>query len=368
MTSPKPPHDWPQLALVALVMAGLIALAWGAGRDGSFGITAVPEQGSTSSAPALASEASESSESSESSEPAGTLPSTTTPPSEPPASEPPDSEPPDSEPPASEAPDPRPVALPGGGQRVFHDDNMLVAYYGTAGTGSLGVLGEDPPWRMHQRLQRAGRAFARPGRKVQEVYELIVTVADRAPGQGRDYNHDIARADVQRYINAAHAHRALLVLDLQTGRTDFLTVAKRWAWALRDPWVGLALDPEWRLRSGVPGQRVGSVRAAEVNRTSAWLSALVKTRHLPEKVFMLHQFRTDMIPDVRKVVRRPGLAMVQHVDGFGTPGQKLGTYHAVARPTQFTMGFKLFYDEDVHRMSADRVARIAPRVRFVSFQ
>ena len=60
--------------------------------------------------------------------------------------------------------------------------------------------------------------------------------------------------------------------------------------------------------------------------------------------------------------------MVQHVDGFGTPGQKLDTFHAVARPGQFLMGFKLFYDEDVHRMSPADVRRINPRVRFVSFQ
>jgi hypothetical protein len=32
------------------------------------------------------------------------------------------------------------------------------------------------------------------------------------------------------------------------------------------------------------------------------------------------------------------------------------------------MGFKLFYDEDIHRMSAAEVRRIEPRVRFVSFQ
>jgi hypothetical protein len=32
------------------------------------------------------------------------------------------------------------------------------------------------------------------------------------------------------------------------------------------------------------------------------------------------------------------------------------------------MGFKLFYDEDVHRMSPADVRRINPKVRFVSFQ
>jgi hypothetical protein len=60
--------------------------------------------------------------------------------------------------------------------------------------------------------------------------------------------------------------------------------------------------------------------------------------------------------------------MVQHVDGFGTPGQKRATYNAVARPRRFAMGFKLFYDEDVRRMGPAEVHRLRPDVRFVSFQ
>ena len=82
----------------------------------------------------------------------------------------------------------------------------------------------------------------------------------------------------------------------------------------------------------------------------------------------MHQFRSSMVPDIGRVRRREGLAMVQHVDGFGTPAQKLATYAAVARPRQFTMGFKLFYDEDRPRMTAPAVRRIRPAVRFVSFQ
>ena len=62
-----------------------------------------------------------------------------------------------------------------------------------------------------------------------------------------------------------------------------------------------------------------------------------------------------MITDPGAIRRHRGLAMVQHVDGFGTPGQKLGTFHAVVRPRQFHLGFKLFYDEDRHRMRPSRV-------------
>ena len=60
--------------------------------------------------------------------------------------------------------------------------------------------------------------------------------------------------------------------------------------------------------------------------------------------------------------------MVQHIDGFGTRREKRATYAAVAKPAQFTMGMKLFYDEDRDRMGAREVHAIRPRVRFVSYQ
>jgi hypothetical protein len=269
----------------------------------------------------------------------------------------------------SGAPTEPPPALPYGAHRIFGVNRVLVAYYGTADTGALGVLGETDPDTAYHRLRRAAKPFVRRGSPVQTVYELIATVADGHAGKDGSYSHDIPRAAVQRYIDAAHRNNTLLLLDLQAGRDDFPTVARRWAWALKDPWVGLALDPEWRMGPHqVPARVIGSVDAAEVNRTSAWLHDLVDRHHLPQKLFVLHQFRTTMIRHIEAIQPRAGLVMAQHVDGFGTPGQKLDTFHTVARPGRFLMGFKLFYHQDVHRMSAAAVRAIRPRVRFVSFQ
>ena len=268
-----------------------------------------------------------------------------------------------------ETPEADPAELPGGGTEVFAGNRFLVAYYGTGQTGSMGVLGESPPDTMDRRLRRAAAPFRGPGRPVQHVYELIVTIADAGPGPDGDYSHDVPREVVETYLRAAHRNDALLLLDIQPGRSTFPEVAKRWAWALRDPWVGLALDPEWRMGPRqVPGRTIGQVRAAEVNRTSAWLARLTREEGLPEKLFVLHQFRTDMVEDIGRVRERRGLAMVQHVDGFGTSHQKRATYHAVAKPRQFTMGFKLFYDEDVRRMRPREVHALQPLVSFVSFQ
>lgn len=259
--------------------------------------------------------------------------------------------------------------LPGGATSIFAGGRMLVAYYGTAGTGSLGVLGESSPDAIMPRLRAAAAPFRRAGRPAQPVYELIVTLVHSGAGPDGDYSADIARAQVRRYIRAAHRNGVLLLLDLQPGRSDFLKVARRWEWALKDPWVGLALDPEWRMGPHQrPGQVIGSVSAAEVNRVSAWLQQLTVSNGLPEKVFVLHQFRTSMIRHPELVRTRPDLAFVQHVDGYGPPRAKLATLRAVERPEQFRLGFKLFYRQDRPLMGAGRVLRIRPRISFVSFQ
>ena len=88
---------------------------------------------------------------------------------------------------------PRKPQLPGGGYRIFGDHRFLVAYYGTAQTGAMGVLGATDPDTMQRRLMRAARPFREPGEHIQPVYELIVTVADRSPGPDHDFSHDIPR-------------------------------------------------------------------------------------------------------------------------------------------------------------------------------
>jgi hypothetical protein len=333
MSSSPSDRSGPQLFLVLLALVGFVALVGGVAHlEPAHGIAPAP-----SSTPL----------------PTGSAPARPAPPSPTPGTGAPTA--------TSE--------LPGGGRRIFAGGRFLVAYYGTAGTGSLGVLGEAGPDRIMPRLRRAAAPFGRGGRTVQPVFELIVTVAHAGPTKAGTYSSGIRRAQVQRYLDAAHRYGVLLVLDLQPGRADFLSAAKTWEWALRDPWVGLALDPEWRMGPhGVPGRRIGSVSAGEVNRVSAWLDGLTAAEELPEKLFMLHEFRRDMVRHVARVRGRAHLALVQHVDGYGTRRQKLATFHHVVRPKRFVLGFKLFYDEDVHRMRPAQVLRIRPRISYVSFQ
>ncbi|MFG1926208.1 hypothetical protein [Cryptosporangium sp. NPDC048952] len=261
-----------------------------------------------------------------------------------------------------------PPELPLGGREIF-PRYRVVAYYGSIGGGTLGVLGEQPPEQMIPRLRAAAAPFATPDRPVQIAFELIVRIADRKPGRNGIYSHSIKPDVIRRYVEAAEKAKALVILDVQPGRLSFLDAIKPYRWALEHPNVGIALDPEWRVAwNQVPGKVIGRVSAAEVNAASAYVSELTRAEQLPEKLFLLHQFRQAMLPDVEKILPRPGLAMVQHVDGFGTRREKDATYAAVRRPDQFKLGYKLFYDEDVDVYQPAEVLTFPNPPDYISYQ
>ena len=52
---------------------------------------------------------------------------------------------------------------------------------------------------------------------------------------------------IDRYLRAARKAKALLVLDIQPGRAPFGPEIERLQRWLREPDVGLALDPEWHV-------------------------------------------------------------------------------------------------------------------------
>lgn len=118
----------------------------------------------------------------------------------------------------------------------------------------------------------------------------------------------------------------------------------------------------------MPAQTIGQVRADEVNTVSAYVAGIVEKHNLPQKLFLLHTFREDMLLHEGKIKQRPGLAMVEHVDGFGSQKLKRATWRRVREPSLFHMGFKLFYDEDINLMSPHEVLGLDPPPDYISYQ
>ena len=261
-----------------------------------------------------------------------------------------------------------PSGLPRGGRSIL-PEFRVVAYYGAPQSRELGALGIGSPRGAAQRLERQARSYGTKGRPVLPALELITVIANADPGDDGRYRSRQKDAVIRRYLRAARRAKALLLLDIQPGRSDFFTEATRLQKWLKEPDVGLALDPEWRVEAGqVPGQIIGHVEAREVNATSAWLAQLVARDKLPEKLFVIHQFTDDMV-DERAVKAREGLATVLNVDGFGNQAVKKAKYRDFTRQApDFYHGFKLFYEEDTDMMRPGEVMRLRPRPVLVVYE
>jgi hypothetical protein len=276
----------------------------------------------------------------------------------------------DAEPPApaSSVKEQKAAELPRGGRSVF-PEHRVVAYYGAPQSRELGALGIGSPRGAASRLAREARRYRRKDRAELPALELIAVIANAHPGDDGMYR---ARQDdkvIRRYLLAARRAKALLLLDIQPGRSDFFTETTRLRKWLKEPDVGLALDPEWRVTEGqVPGQVIGQVGSREVNATSAWLAQLVAKHDLPEKLFVIHQFTDDMV-DHTQLKQREGLDIVLNVDGFGGQEIKRAKYRRFAREARdFHHGFKLFYEEDTDLMSPRQVLRMRPRPSLIVYE
>jgi hypothetical protein len=262
-----------------------------------------------------------------------------------------------------------PPELPRGGRRIF-PRYRLVGFYGAPQDDALGALGIGSPEQMAARLRKAARPYRRGGRPVLPTFELIATVASGAAGKDNSYSYRQSAAVIDRYLKAARKQRALLLLDVQPGRTDFMTEVRRLRPWLEQPDVSLALDPEWRVGPGqIPGKVIGSVRAAEVNRVIRYTRAIVRQRKLPQKLLLIHQFTPDMIPDKQKLLRPRELAVTLNIDGFGDQPNKIAKYDELsATARRFHHGFKLFYEEDTNLMTPKQVLRLRPRPEIVVYE
>ena len=261
-----------------------------------------------------------------------------------------------------------PAELPRGGRSIL-PEHRVVAFYGAPQSRELGALGIGTPRGAARRLERQAREYRRKDRAELPALELITVIANAHAGDDGMYRSRQSDAVIRRYLRAARQTKALLLLDIQPGRSDFFTETTRLKKWLKEPDVGLALDPEWRVGEGeVPGQVIGHVSPREVNATSAWLAQLVADEDLPEKLFVIHQFTDDMV-DHTRLKQREGLAMVLNVDGFGGREVKRAKYRNFAREApEFHHGFKLFYEEDTDLMTARQVLRMRPRPELVVYE
>jgi len=252
--------------------------------------------------------------------------------------------------------------------------HRLVGYAGVTGAATLGRLGTGPLDQRVAEIERRAKPYA-ADREILPVVEVIATVVQAGPG--RDGRHRVRLTDAQiaTYHKAARKRRAVMLLNLQPGRSEFITEAKAFEKWLKQPDVGVALDPEWAMDPGQrPGGAYGHTTGAELDEVARYVATLVKRYDLPEKIMVYHQVARSVVRQESGLKDHKGVVVIKSVDGLGPPGSKINTYGVVNKTTPRFVhaGFKLFFTEDTadggRLMTPPEVLALEPRPEYVMYE
>lgn len=231
------------------------------------------------------------------------------------------------------------------------DGSQVVSIYGYPGIPGMGALGR---YSAAGAIAAANVEVARYDAlngdiDVVAALHPIVAVAQPTPMSDGSYLVRMPESVITAYVEAAREAGALVILDIQIGWSDPLEEVRRLEPFLREPFVHLALDPEFATKSlGVaPGQRIGNLPASDINAVQDYLASLVREHELPPKALVIHQFQEQMIRDPQLIQEFDEVDITVDMDGFGSAVLKTRHYELfsladyVERPA-----IKLFYNWD----------------------
>jgi hypothetical protein len=176
-------------------------------------------------------------------------------------------------------------------------------------------------------------------------------------------------------LHMAASIHAIVFLDLQVGHSTVQREVPMLEKYLKMPNVHLGIDPEFSMKDGsVPGKRIGTFDAEDINYVSGYLASLVKAYNLPPKIFIVHRFTKRMVTNYQNIKLYRETQIVMDMDGWGDPDLKKGSYKYFIsdEPVQFT-GFKLFYKNDVsvgpkRLLTKKEVLQLKPAPIYIQYQ
>ncbi|WP_396201121.1 hypothetical protein [Gemmatimonas sp.] len=251
----------------------------------------------------------------------------------------------------------------------------VLAYYGNPLSKRMGILGEFETSDMLAKLERDAAEWTRldPAHPVQPALHLIAMVANPDPGPSGKYRTRMDSALIEKVYGWAKSKNALLFVDLQIGQS---TLQQELPWIekfLMRPDVHLGIDPEFSMKASgaVPGRRIGTYDAADINYAIRFLANVVDKYKLPPKILVVHRFTPKGVTNVRNIKLDPKVQFVMHMDGFGAPSLKRDTYYRDIKrePVQFT-GWKQFTKakNDKPPTTREAILRLWPAPLYIQVQ
>lgn len=253
-------------------------------------------------------------------------------------------------------------------------ERRIIAFYGNPKSRRMGILGELDPEVMLQKLDEEVAAWSRidPATPAIPALHVIVLVANPHPGTSGRYRTRHDSAMIETVYGWAQSRNALMFVDLQVGQS---TLQHELPWIekfLIRPDVHLGIDPEFSMKNGgIPGRRIGTFDAADINYAIRYLADLVEKHDLPPKILVVHRFTPHGVTNTQKIELDPRVQFVMHMDGFGPPWMKRDTYWRDIKrePVQFA-GWKQFTKPKNDRPPTPRgdILRLSPEPLYIQIQ
>lgn len=257
-------------------------------------------------------------------------------------------------------------------------NKRVISYYGHPNSDQMGILGEYPKEEVLRLLREQAAAFeaADPSRPTVVAFELIATVAQNWPGEDGTYVAYTGDEIIQEYVDFVTANDMILILDLQIGLDTVpnqIEMVRKW---LELPNVHLALDPEFSMKGNeivpndrIPGEFIGEMNGHDINVAIQMVDEIVRSKGIPPKIFIVHQFEEDMIYNKDVITPLPGVDFVLDMDGFGAQEAKLANYDHFVRDQLIEYGgIKLFYKQDDPLLSPEQMVVLDPPPLVIIYQ
>lgn len=237
---------------------------------------------------------------------------------------------------------------------------QIVSFYGHPGVPIMGVLGHGTPEVVAERVADWADHYDRLNgeRGAIPAFHLIVGVAQAGPTRDGTWLYRLAHERIGKYVEVARERGMLLFLDTQIGWSDPLAEVQLLEPFLREPFVHVALDPEFATEPlGVgPGKALGHLTGAQINEVQRYLATLVEEVGLPRKILMVHQFTPRMLHYREVIENYDAVELSVDMDGFGYTAVKLSGYRrfALSAPSE-RPALKLFFHYDIPVMTPEEV-------------
>lgn len=252
--------------------------------------------------------------------------------------------------------------------------HRVIAFYGNLYSKKMGILGELPKDEMLAKLKSELAKWQQADTTI-PVMPALHYVAVTAQSNGGKQRMRMPFHQIDSMVNWAKEINGLVFVDIQVGWSTLQEEIPELEKYLSMPNVHLGIDPEFSMKTGaVPGKKIGTFDAADINYAVDYLTNLVKTKNLPPKILVVHRFTQGMVTNALNINKTPEVQIVIDMDGWGDKILKRSTWlrYIHKEPVQFT-GFKLFYKNDTKSdpnglYTPEELLKFTPKPIYIQYQ